>query len=352
VRQHSIFTALMNPQIKYMQRCLELASKGLGKVSPNPMVGCVIVKNDTITGEGFHEFYGGPHAEVNAIKNAGGKFDGDEVMYVSLEPCNHQGKTPPCTDLILKTGIKNVVIACRDTNPLVKGKGAEHLRKEGVHVIEGLMEKEAIELNRRFFTFHQKKRPYIILKWAQTADGFIGYSGASASRLVVSNQEAHLLVHRWRSEEDAILAGANTLLMDNPQLTTRLWKGKNPVRIIIDRNLHLPLHLKVFDKNSSVIVLNQKKSFVNGHIEYIRTDCHNLHAILEVLHSRQIASLLVEGGTKTLNMFLEKNLFDELRILVAPLKVNCGVKAPWVSLAGAEIIPVGNNHLFHIINKA
>lgn len=335
-----------------MQRCLELAAKGLGSVSPNPMVGCVIVRDDKIIGEGFHEMYGGPHAEVNAIKNASESFSGDEELYVSLEPCNHFGKTPPCTDLILQSGIKNVVIACSDVKQNFKGNGAQRLRKEGVNVITGFMEKEACELNRRFFTYHEKNRPYIILKWAQTADGYIGHAGTSASRLVVSNQEAHILVHRWRSEEDAIMAGANTLLMDNPQLTTRLWKGKNPARVFIDRNLSLPLNLKVFEDNARVIILNEKKTQTNGHIQFIKTNCRNLRSVLEALHSLQIQSLLVEGGTKTLNMFLQKNLFDEMRVIVSPHHVGNGVKAPLVNLAAAEIISIGNNKLFQISNPA
>ncbi|MBL7928318.1 MAG: bifunctional diaminohydroxyphosphoribosylaminopyrimidine deaminase/5-amino-6-(5-phosphoribosylamino)uracil reductase RibD [Bacteroidia bacterium] len=342
----------MYPQIKYMQRCLELAVKGLGSVSPNPMVGCVIVKDDRIIGEGFHEIYGGPHAEVNAIQNACGNFSGDEVMYVSLEPCNHHGKTPPCTELILQSGIRNVIIACSDIKQNFEGNGAQRLRKEGVNVIKGFMEKEARELNQRFFIYHEKKRPYIILKWAQTADGFIGHAGISASRLVVSNQEAHILVHRWRSEEDAIMAGANTLLTDNPQLTTRLWKGKNPARVFIDRNLSLPQNLNVFDNNARVFILNEKKTLTDGHLQFIKTDCGNLNSVLEVLHGLQIQSLLVEGGTKTLNRFLEKNLYDEMRIIVSPHYVGNGVKAPVVNLAAAEIIPIGNNKLFQICNRA
>lgn len=334
-----------------MQRCLELAAKGLGHVSPNPMVGCVIVKQDKIIGEGFHEAYGKPHAEVNAIRNAGGKFEGDEVLYVSLEPCNHYGKTPPCTELILHSGIRNVVIACSDVKQNFEGNGAARLKKEGVKVISGWMEMEARELNRRFFTYHQEKRPYIILKWAQTADGFIGYAGHSASRLVVSNQEAHILVHRWRSEEDAILAGANTLLADNPQLNVRLWKGKNPVRVVIDKDASLPSDLNVFRPDSQVYILNEKKSAKQNHLHFIKTDCRNLGSILQSLHSMQIQSLLVEGGTKTLNMFLRKNLFDEIRVFVSPHKVGTGIKAPIINLAEAGITKVGSNTLFHIINQ-
>lgn len=335
-----------------MQRCLELAAHGLGRVSPNPMVGCVIVRDNYIIGEGFHEYYGGPHAEVNAIKNAGGILCSDEVMYVSLEPCNHHGKTPPCTDLILQSGIRNVVIACSDVIQHFEGNGANRLQKEGVNVVTGFMEKEARELNRRFFTFHEKKRPYIILKWAQTADGFIGHAGASASRLVVSNQEAHILVHRWRSEEAAIMAGANTLLNDNPQLTTRLWKGINPSRVFIDRDLSLPMNLKVFQDNARVIILNEKKTLTDGNLQFIKTDCSDLNGVLESLHAVQIQSLLVEGGTKTLNRFLEKSLFDEIRVIVSPHYVGKGVRAPVVNLAATEIIPVGSNKLFQISNPA
>jgi diaminohydroxyphosphoribosylaminopyrimidine deaminase/5-amino-6-(5-phosphoribosylamino)uracil reductase len=350
-RKHSIFTALMKPQRKYMERCLQLAEMGLGSVSPNPLVGCVIVSNDRIIGEGYHRKYGGPHAEVHALQSTVGPIGSDAVMYVTLEPCNHYGKTPPCTDLILKSGIRNVVVACRDVKQPFDGDGAGRLQREGLNVVTGFMEDEARQYNRRFFTYHEKKRPYIILKWAQTADGFIGHDGKSASRLVVSNHEAHILVHRWRTEEDAILAGANTLLADNPQLTSRLWKGKNPVRVVLDRDLSLPSSLNVFKPGVRVLLLNERKTGTASHIELMKTRCRSLKSILDTLNRAQIQSLLVEGGTKTLEMFLKEDCYDELRVIVSPHQVHSGVKAPVADLSAARITGIGNNTLFHLIKK-
>jgi diaminohydroxyphosphoribosylaminopyrimidine deaminase/5-amino-6-(5-phosphoribosylamino)uracil reductase len=340
----------MQEQKKYMQRCLELAARGLGRVSPNPMVGCVIVSNDRIIGEGYHQCYGQAHAEVNALQSVKTPLPADAVMYVSLEPCNHYGKTPPCTEAILSSGIRQVVIACRDARQSFRGNGVGYLRKHGVQVTTGLMNDEARYLNRRFFTYHEQKRPYVILKWAQTADGFIGYGGGTSSRLVVSNQAAHQLVHRWRSEEDAILAGANTLLADNPQLTTRLWKGKSPVRVIIDRNLSLPSHLRVFNSDIRVIILNEKKSGEQGHLNYIQVSCRQPAALLSALHQQQIQSLLVEGGTKTLQMFLREGLYDEMRVIVSPHRVHQGIRAPQIDLMTGSMQRLGDNRLF-ILHK-
>ncbi len=334
-----------------MQRCFELAARGLGRVSPNPMVGCVIVSNDRIIGEGYHEYYGGPHAEINALHSLKEPVMADAVMYVSLEPCNHYGKTPPCTSAILSGGIRHVVIACRDVRQSFRGNGAAHLRRHGVKVTIGVMKDEARHLNRRFFTYHEKQRPYVVLKWAQTADGFIGYAGGSASRLVVSNKVAHQLVHRWRSEEDAILAGANTLLADNPQLTTRLWKGKNPVRVVIDRDLSLPLHLNVFKRDVRVIVLNEKRSGQQEHLHYLKVSCNQPASLLAALYEQQIQSLLVEGGTKTLEMFIREGLYDEMRVIVSPHRVHQGIRAPQIDFMAGRMCRLGDNRLF-ILNKS
>lgn len=301
---------------QYMQRCLSLARKGAGRVAPNPMVGAVLVCNDRIIGEGWHEIYGGPHAEVNCIQSV---LENDKdlieqsTLYVSLEPCNHYGKTPPCTDLILKYNIPKVVIACRDPFIEVNGKGIERLRDAGVEVITGILEKEAKLLNKRFFTFHTRQRPYIILKWAQTIDGWMGKKGGD--RLLISNEYTNRLVHQWRGEEAAILVGTQTALADNPALTNRLSPGANPVRIVIDRNLQLPVSLQVFDRAVKTIVFNTiKKEEAENCIYYKLNDESNLlPQIMKALHEMNMLSVMVEGGAQTLQSFIDSAFWDEIR---------------------------------------
>ena len=238
-----------------MTRCLQLAQLGAGNVAPNPMVGAVLVYEEKIIGEGYHRKYGEAHAEVNCInsvKESNRELIEKSTLYVSLEPCSHYGKTPPCSDLIIQNKIKKVVIGCQDIYKEVSGKGILKLRNAGVEVISGVLEKESVDLNKRFFTFHQKFRPYIILKWAQTANTKIG---STNERILISNEYTNRLVHKWRSEEAAVLVGTNTAVQDDPFLTTRLWKGKNPVRIVIDKELKLPPSLNIFDTNSQTISL-------------------------------------------------------------------------------------------------
>ncbi|MFI5142155.1 MAG: bifunctional diaminohydroxyphosphoribosylaminopyrimidine deaminase/5-amino-6-(5-phosphoribosylamino)uracil reductase RibD, partial [Bacteroidia bacterium] len=260
----------MNEFNQYMQRCLELAEKGLGNVASNPMVGCVIVHNNVIIGEGYHQKYGEAHAEVNAIASVVNKnLLAESTVFVSLEPCSHHGKTPPCSDLLIEHKVKRVVIACLDTNPLVAGKGIAKLRNAGIELFTGVLEKEARELNKRFFTYHEKKRPYIILKWAQTKDGFISkLPPFIREENWITNNESKKLVHTWRAQEQAILVGTTTALLDNPALTVRLTEGKSPIRILIDKELKVPFINPIFSNVTETIVFTEKKEVSANNITY------------------------------------------------------------------------------------
>ncbi len=313
-----------------MSRCIQLAKLGAGNVAPNPMVGAVLVYNDKIIGEGYHQQYGEPHAEVNCIKNVSDEnkpLIEKSTMYVSLEPCSHFGKTPPCSDLIIQQKIKKVVIGCRDIYEEVDGKGIERLRNAGVEVITGILENESRELNKRFFTFHSKNRPYIILKWAQSANGKIGLEN---ERVFISNNYSNRLVHKWRREEAGILVGKNTVLKDDPALTNRLWKGKNPVRIVIDPKLELATSSKVFNDEAKTIIYNLSKNASEGNIEYIELGKNDfLKKMLASLYENNIQSVLVEGGAKTLQSFINEDLWDEARVITnRELIIEEGINAP------------------------
>ncbi len=317
----------------YMQRCLQMAEKGLGRVAPNPMVGAVLVFENRIIGEGYHQLYGQAHAEVNCINNvqeADKKLIPYATLYVSLEPCNHFGKTPPCTDLILKMGIKKVVIGCTDSFEKVNGRGIERLKKEGVEMIDKVMEKECISLNKRFFTFHQQKRPYIILKWAQTADGKIG--SGTRERLMISNAYSNQLVHQWRKEEAAIMVGTKTALWDNPQLNNRSGFGPQPIRLVIDKQLQLPGNLHLFDQQQPTIVFNHLKQEQEGLVLFqkIAEDENSILQIMEICYQKGIQSILVEGGKTLLQSFLDQGIWDECRVIIneALLAVS-GIDAPF-----------------------
>jgi diaminohydroxyphosphoribosylaminopyrimidine deaminase / 5-amino-6-(5-phosphoribosylamino)uracil reductase len=317
----------------YMKRCLKLAAKGIGVVAPNPLVGCVIVHKGKIIGEGYHEKFGGSHAEINAINSVKNKnLLKNSTLYVSLEPCAHHGKTPPCADAILKHGIKKVVIGCADPNPLVKGKGIAKLVKGGCDVITGIMEKECIYINRRFFTFQLEKRPYIILKWAMTRDGFIDKKRTKNDKpLKITGAKADRLSHKWRSEEQAIMVGTNTAIKDNPLLTTRKVKGKSPVRIVIDRNLKIPANSNIFSNFASVIVVNGKKNAKKGNVEYVNVGMiheSSLQDVLKELYNRNIQSVIVEGGAKLLNSFIKEGFWDEARVFSSGVEIGSGIKAP------------------------
>lgn len=319
-----------------MQRCIQLARLGAGHVAPNPMVGSVLVYEGRIIGEGYHEIHGKAHAEVNCIASvneADRQFIERSTIYVSLEPCAHHGKTPPCADLIIEKRIPQVVVGCRDPFPEVNGKGIEKLRAAGIDVTVGILEKECVDLNRRFFTFHTKHRPYIILKWAQSENGFIARSG---ERTAISNQYTDRLVHKWRSEEASILVGARTALIDDPALTNRHWTGLDPIRLVIDRQLELPDTLRLFDKRAKTIVFNTIKHDPGANPGYyqLAEDSNLVNQLLIGLHSLKIQSVLVEGGARMLQSFIDEDAWDEARIITNnELHLPGGLPAPGLTHA-------------------
>jgi diaminohydroxyphosphoribosylaminopyrimidine deaminase/5-amino-6-(5-phosphoribosylamino)uracil reductase len=314
------------------------------------MVGAVIVHNNVIIGEGYHQEYGGPHAEVNAINNVKDKsLLKNATIFVSLEPCSHFGKTPPCSDLIIKHKIPKVVIATLDSNAVVCGNGITKLKAAGIEVITGVLEKEANQLNSAFNTFHTKKRPYIILKWAETKDGFIDSNRTSSETpsLKISNSSSSRWVHKLRSETQAILVGTRTALLDNPALTTRKWAGKNPIRIVIDTELKLPKNLHLFDGTCSTLVFNAIKSETDKNIEYIKisNDSNYIESLLHQLWERNIQSVLVEGGSHTLQQFIDKNLWDSTYRISTSLYLKEGVKSPKFTKSASQTLSFGDNKI-------
>ena len=315
-----------------MERALQLAVLGRGKVSPNPMVGCVIVHDHKIIGEGYHQQYGGPHAEVNAI-NAVQNPDllTESTCYVSLEPCAHHGKTPPCADLLVEKGVKRRAIAAVDSNPLVGGKGIEKLKTAGIEVLTGVLEKEAKDLNVRFFTMIEKQRPYVILKWGQTADGFVARKNFDSKW--ISSEQSRMMVHQWRAEEDAILVGTNTAQYDNPQLNVRDWAGKSPLRLVIDKALRLPQTLHLFDRSLPTIVYNLEQAEDYENLSFVKlAENQFLETLLSDLHQRKIQSLFVEGGSQLLNSFLALGLWDEARVFESETTFEEGIAAPKIKM--------------------
>lgn len=316
----------------YMRRCLQLAKLAAGYVAPNPMVGAVLVHGDRIIGEGYHQQFGEPHAEVNCINSVreeDKQLIQQSTLYVSLEPCAHYGKTPPCADLIIQQQIPKVVVGCRDPFEQVNRKGIEKLRNAGVKVVANVLEGECKTLNKRFFTFYTRLRPYVILKWAQSKNGCI--ANGDLSRVQISNAIANRLVHKWRSEEAAILVGTNTALHDNPALNVRYWQGNNPVRLILDLNLRLPHNLQVFDKSQKTIMFNMHKHEAYDNLLYYRLPATQAVAqeILQACYQLNIQSILVEGGTKLLQLFIDANEWDEARVIEnTSLILNDGYKAP------------------------
>jgi diaminohydroxyphosphoribosylaminopyrimidine deaminase / 5-amino-6-(5-phosphoribosylamino)uracil reductase len=342
---------------KYMQRCLELAALGMGCVSPNPMVGAVIAVDTIIIGEGYHRKYGEAHAEVNAINQVFANFSDaadlldQSTLYVSLEPCAHYGKTPPCADLIIKHRIPNVVIGCRDPFDAVNGKGIEKLLAAGINVTVGVLEKECQSLNRRFFTRVQKHRPYVILKWAQTSDGF--FAPDDNSQLWITGAESRKLVHQWRAEEDAILIGKRTAAIDNPQLNVRHAEGKNPKRIVIDRKLELNPNLHLFDQSVETLVFNEIKTDINGKIKYIALEDFDRYVpqyILYQLYLQDIQSVIIEGGAHTLNTFIEAGLWDEARIFTGNSELKKGITSPEIKGKMMGEYPIGEDKLLILVN--
>ena len=317
----------------YMQRALELATLGMGLVSPNPLVGCVIVKDGKIIGEGWHKKYGEAHAEVNAINAVQDKeLLNGATLYVSLEPCSHFGKTPPCADLISQYKFEKVVICNIDPNPLVSGKGIKKITDAGITVNWGLLNEKGRQLNKRFFTYMEKCRPYITLKWAQTADGFVAKEDYQSKW--ISNDISRMLVHKWRTEEDAVMVGANTALHDNPRLNVREWKGRNPVRVVIDRGLRLSKELFLFDDTQPTLCYNDLMENEDGATTYVKIS--NVPFVIADLYSRKIQSVMIEGGAKLLNEVIALGLWDEARIVTGDKIFGSGIKAP--------AIPVGTSY--------
>lgn len=316
----------------YMQRAIQLANLGRGYVSPNPMVGAVIVWNNTIIGEGYHQKHGEPHAEVNAINSVKDKsLLPEATIYVTLEPCAHFGKTPPCANLIVEHKIPNVVIGCRDSYEEVDGKGITILEQNGIHVVLGILEKECLNLNRRFFTYHNKNRPYIILKWAQDKNGHIDKlrTNNEKGNFWITAEETKSITHRWRHEEDAILVGKNTVANDNPSLTCRNYKGLNPTRVVIDQHLRLDYGaFTIGDRTVPTIILTEKNITSSGNLKYIKPHSFEVHDLMAVLFHEKIQSVLIEGGKKTLERFIAAKCWDEARILEGSNSIKKGVKAP------------------------
>ncbi len=355
---------------KYMRRCLELARNGAGRVAPNPLVGCVIVHRDRIIGEGFHEVYGGPHAEVNAIASvADPGLLRESTLYVNLEPCSHWGKTPPCCDLILRVGIPRVVVGVADPFEQVAGEGIFKLREAGVKVTVGVLEEECRFLNRKFVTFHTKMRPYIVLKWAETRDGYLDNNRtANTPPAWLTGPSCRLMVHRLRAESGAILVGANTLLRDNPALTVRDCAGKNPLRVVVDRALKLPLSLRVFDGETPTLLLTDTALAERAREMFPRVEVVGIDAsgdvigqVLTQLYQRGIQSLLVEGGGEVLRGFIDRGLWDEMQVFVSPLGVDelpggCreeprGVRAPAAAGRVVEQFSVGGVRFTMSVNE-
>ena len=315
----------------FIEKCITLARKGILNVSPNPMVGCVIVYNDEIIGEGYHQEYGKSHAEVNAIKAVKDKsLLSKSTLYVNLEPCCHHGKTPPCTDLIIKHNISKVVIGCIDPFSEVSGKGIKKLEDNSIEVVHGVLEEKCNDLNRRFFYFHKYKRPYIILKWAKSKDNYIAPINQEKPFWMTS-KESKKLVHNWRAEEDAILVGRKTVTADNPSLTVRMCEGKNPIRLVIDKSLSLKSNYNIFDDHAETLVFNNIKSDTVINTIYLKIDFNNLiEEILNELYKRNILSLIVEGGARTINSFIENNLYDEIRLFTTEKVLENGILSPQI----------------------
>lgn len=346
----------MTDHNRHMKRCLELARKGFGSVAPNPLVGCVIVHDDKPIAEGWHRQFGGPHAEVDAINRIeNAALLQESTLYVNLEPCSHHGKTPPCADLIVEKRIPYVVIAMQDPNPLVAGRGIAKLLRNGIDVKLGVEEEAAHFLNRRFITFFTKKRPYVILKWAQSSDGFIDHvrSAENQGPAGISSEESLILSHKWRSEEVAIMVGTNTVLSDNPQLTVRKVEGRNPVRVTFDRRERIPHEARILDGTAPTIVFNAEKNYTTEWAEFVRIDFDEnpLQHALEELHHRHLQSVLVEGGAAILNQFLLTGLWDEARVFYSEKALGGGVAAPEFNRLADEVIFSGGDTVKTFYNR-
>lgn len=338
----------------FMQRCLDLASNGKQDVAPNPMVGAVIVHNGEVIGEGYHSFYGGPHAEVNAVNSVqDSSLLKESTIYVSLEPCAHYGKTPPCVDLIIEKKFKRVVIGSLDPHAQVAGKGVQKLQDLNIEVKVGVLEAECLKLNKRFFTFHQKQRPFVVLKWAETQDGFMDVLRNSAERKInwISAPETKVLVHQWRSEEQAILVGWKTINNDNPTLTVREVTGQNPLRVILDGQLKCDINSTIFKDGIPTIIFNLLKNEKVNHVEYIQLAYISTELVLKTLYKRNIISLFVEGGSQTLQHFIADGNWDEARVIVGKNKFEDGIKAPKIAGIPVYSFDFASDKIYQFENK-
>lgn len=329
----------------YMRRALDLATRGRGTTSPNPMVGCVIVHENKIIGEGWHRQYGEGHAEVNAVASVTDKtLLPQSTCYVTLEPCSHHGKTPPCADMLISHRVKRVVVAVKDSNPLVGGKGIARMKRAGIQVDYGVLEDEARELNARFFTSIEKHRPYILLKWAQTADGFVARWNFDSKW--ISGKASRQLVHQWRADEDAIMVGTNTAHYDNPKLNVRGVSGSDPIRVVIDRELRLDRDLQLFDGSQPTICYSKKKSESSPNLDYVKLKGGDfLEQLFRDLHERKVQSVLVEGGSVLLKTLIQRDLWDEARVFQSETLFGEGIVAPLLKIPSAEMSTVENDQL-------
>jgi diaminohydroxyphosphoribosylaminopyrimidine deaminase/5-amino-6-(5-phosphoribosylamino)uracil reductase len=344
---------MKNDDAFFMRRALDLALLGTGHVRPNPLVGCVVTHEGRIIGEGWHQQYGGPHAEVNALAAVA---DQDLLkksrVYVTLEPCAHHGKTPPCADLLVAKGVPEVVICNEDPFPLVAGRGIEKLQAAGARVETGLLNSEGSWLNRRFFTFHEKKRPYLVLKWAETADGFL--AGRYFQPVQISGPQAGILTHRWRTEEQAILVGTRTALHDNPRLSARDWPGPQPTRLVIDKNLSLPPTHHLLDGSQPTLIYTYRQPYHKANLDLVHlSEADDLMPqVLADLYQRQVQSVLVEGGPTVLNALLQAGLWDEIRVFRSARKLGQGIAAPRIGFSGLDHVEnVGPDELFWYVNR-
>lgn len=337
-----------------MNRAIQLGANALGTAAPNPMVGAVVVYNDSIIGEGYTSPYGGPHAEVNAIQSVADKsLLSGASLYVTLEPCDHFGKTPPCTELILKCGIPEIFIGCRDPHHKVGGRGILKLQQAGCVVQQGILEEACREHHRRFLCVHEKKRPYIILKWAQSPDGFLAPEQLKrpgiAKPFWISNERSRQMVHQWRSQEDAVLVGSTTVLLDNPELTTRYWKGRSPMRILLDKDLSIEGDFHVLDKSVKTLVITAVRDlnrYREGLLyEVVDFDKPVAAQLCKLLMDYEVTSLIVEGGARTLSTFLDEGLWDEARIFSGAQALGKGLKAPLISGKQMHFSHIGDNTL-------
>ncbi len=339
----------------YMRRCLELATLGKGNVAPNPMVGAVLVHEGRIIGEGWHREYGQAHAEVNCLESVRQEdrhLIPESTMYVSLEPCAHYGKTPPCAVRLVQEKIKKVIICNTDPFEKVGGKGMEILQQAGIETETGISEAEGLWLNRRFFCFHRQQRPYIILKWAQTANGF--FAPADKSRFQLSNTHSNQLVHKWRTEESAIMVGYRTALHDNPQLTARNWRGRQPLRIALDRNLSLPGTHHLQDNSTETWLVNEQLEATENNTRKLKLPFNEnlLPTLLNELYAANKISLIVEGGVQLLQSFIDKGLWDEARVFTTPKVLADGIAAPTLTNAGtAQQFDIADDRLTLYVNS-